>query len=136
VTEAHAGSTLENGRVLVAPGGLHMVFDTRGVVSLSDAPAECGVRPAINVTMESIAALKAWKPLAVVLTGMGVDGTRGAGLIRAAGGEVIAEAESTAIIFGMPRAVAAAGLVDEVRPLDEIADAIARRCRAVAVASA
>lgn len=136
VSEAHAGSTLENGHVLLAPGGLHMVFDARGVVSLSNAPAECGVRPAVNVTMESIAALKAWNPLAVVLTGMGVDGARGAGLIRAAGGEVIAEDESTAVIYGMPRAVIEAGLADEVRPLDEIAEAIVRRCRASAAASA
>lgn len=136
VSEAHAGSTLENGHVLLAPGGLHMVFDAHGVVTLTNAPTECGVRPAVNVTMESVAALKAWNPLAVVLTGMGVDGARGAALIRAAGGEVIAEDESTAIIYGMPRAVIEAGLADEVRPLDQIADAIARRCRAAAAASA
>lgn len=134
VNEAHAGSMLQDGRVLLAPGGLHLVFDAQGVAHMDDGPTECGVRPSVNVTLESVAALRAWSPLAVVLTGMGVDGTRGAGLIRAAGGEVIAEAASTAIIYGMPRSVAEAGYADEVRPLHEIADAIVRRCRALAAA--
>ena len=62
----------------------------------------------------------------VVLTGMGRDGLDGAKAVKAAGGRVLCEAESTCTVYGMPRAVAEAGLADEVLPLDELADAIVR----------
>ena len=62
----------------------------------------------------------------VVLTGMGRDGLEGAKAVRAAGGRILVEAESTCTVYGMPRAVAEAGLADEILPLDELAGAIAR----------
>jgi len=67
---------------------------------------------------------------------MGSDGTRGAGLIRAAGGDVIAEAEETALIYGMPRSVVMSGHATQVLSLPQIADAIVAHCRARAAASA
>ena len=65
--------------------------------------------------------------LAVVLTGMGLDGARGCGLVKEAGGEVITEAESSCVVYGMPRAVVDAGHSDESQPLPRIAEAIVRR---------
>jgi two-component system chemotaxis response regulator CheB len=130
VREAAEGDRLEPGLVLVAPGGTHLVIDSARVVHLNDGPTECGVRPAINVTLESAATAFGRNVLSVVLTGMGNDGTRGAGLVRAGGGDVIAEAESTCVIYGMPRSIAEAGLASEVLPIDQIGDAVVRRCLA------
>ncbi|MEI7926247.1 MAG: chemotaxis response regulator protein-glutamate methylesterase [Chloroflexota bacterium] len=129
VREAEAGMTLTPGEVLLAPGGYHLTFDRHGVAALNQEPAEMGVRPAINVTMASIAQIPLANPVAVILTGMGSDGTRGAGLIKAAGGTVLSEAEATCVVYGMPRAVFEAGHVDEVYPLDQMADGIVRQVR-------
>lgn len=127
VREAEPGMAFAPGEVLVAPGGTHLEFDRDGIVVLTDAPSELGARPAINVTMASIARISGARPVGVILTGMGSDGTRGAALIRAAEGYVISEAESTCVVYGMPRAVVQAGESDEVLPLDAIADAITRQ---------
>ena len=118
--------TLTPGEVLLAPGGYHLTFDRHGVAALNQEPPEMGVRPAINVTMASIAQIPLANPLAVILTGMGSDGTRGAGLIKAAGGTVLSEAESTCVVYGMPRAVFEAGLADAVLPLDQFPDELTR----------
>jgi two-component system chemotaxis response regulator CheB len=136
VREAEAGMSLTPGEVLLAPGGYHLTFDRQGVASLNQEPPEMGVRPAINVTMASIAQIPMANPVAVILTGMGSDGTRGAGLIKAAGGTVISEAEATCVVYGMPRAVFEAGHSDEVLPLDAIAEGIARQVRDVSARSA
>lgn len=130
VEEARAGSAVETGRVLVAPGGYHMTVSRTRKVKLNDDPTECGVRPSINVTMESVVEVYGASTIGVVLTGMGVDGTRGAGLIKAAGGQVIAEDESTCVVYGMPKSVAEAGYVDRVEPLGRVASEVVRACRA------
>jgi len=130
VKEARPGSHVERGTVLIAPGGFHMAVRTGGLIELTQTPSECGVRPAANVLMESAAAVYGAATVGVVLTGMGKDGTRGAGLIKEAGGEVIAEDESTCVVYGMPRSVAEAGYVDHVAPLDKVAGAIVHACRA------
>jgi len=130
VDEAEAGMRLEPGRALLAPGGFHLEFDSDRRAVLSDGPTEEGVRPAVNVTMESIAKLRDSAPLAVILTGMGRDGRRGAELIREVGGTVIVEDASTCVVYGMPRAIAEAGLADEVIPRDRIASAIVRHATA------
>jgi len=132
VEEAEAGMRMQVGRVLLAPGGYHMEFDAERRVVLTEAPVEHGVRPAVNVTMASVAAIPAAHPIGVVLTGMGRDGVRGCGLLRAAGGTIITEAQSTCVVYGMPRAVAEAGLSDEVVPLDEVAPTIVRYARTAA----
>ena len=94
------------------------------------------MRPSVNVTMASIARIPLAQPVAVVLTGMGSDGARGAALIRQAGGYVITQAESTCVVYGMPRAVVDTHCSDEALPLDEVAEGIARQCREPAVRSA
>lgn len=130
VAEAEPGMPLEAGRALLAPGGYHLEFDAARRAVLSDGPTEEGVRPCVNITMESIARLPFADPLAVILTGMGRDGRRGAALVREAGGTVIAEDASTCVVYGMPRAVVEAGLADEVLPRDRIASAVVRHATA------
>jgi two-component system chemotaxis response regulator CheB len=126
VKEGAPGDVLEAGRGLVAPGGFHMVFDQQGQVEVNQNPPVHGVRPAVDVTMSSIVKRYGPATIGVVLTGMGSDGTNGAALIHSAGGYVIAEAESTSIVWGMPRSVIEAGVADEVAPLTEVAAAITR----------
>lgn len=127
VKEAEPGDRLEVGKALLAPGGFHMVFDRNGQVSLNQNPSVHGVRPAIDVTMTSMIAQYGKSMLGVILTGMGSDGTTGCQLIHEAGGYVIAEDESTCVVWGMPRSVFEAGISNEVQPLHEISGAIQRR---------
>ena len=86
VQEARPGSRLAPGLVLLAPGGFHMRVDAAGVCSLNEEETECGVRPAVNVTVEAVAAVRGKRTVAAVLTGMGSDGTRGASWCTKPGG--------------------------------------------------
>ncbi len=106
-----------------------MRVSSAGTIRLSLEDRECGVRPAANLTMESVAKVYGGATLGVVLTGMGSDGTRGASLMKAAGGTIIAEDESTCVVYGMPKSVANAGLVDKFVPLPRMASEITRRCQ-------
>ncbi|MDD5092900.1 MAG: chemotaxis response regulator protein-glutamate methylesterase [Dehalococcoidia bacterium] len=128
VREAQEGDALKPGLVLLAPGGSHMTVNEGGRVSLNQGPMECGLRPAANVTMESVAKAYQKTALGVVLTGMGNDGTRGAGLIKKFGGEVVVEDESTCVVYGMPKSIVDAGYADRVLPLSQIAGEITKRC--------
>lgn len=125
VAEAQAGAELAMGQLLVAPGDYHLSLAGTRVV-LDQAPRRHGVRPAVDTTLEAAAAVFGPAVLAVILTGMGEDGTEGARAIKAAGGRVLAEAETTCVVYGMPRSVVEAGLADEVVPLDAMAAAIVR----------
>lgn len=124
IKEAAPGDALEVGRALLAPGGFHMTVDENGRIALNQNPAVHGVRPAVDVTMASVAQRYGAHTIGVVLTGMGRDGTNGALLIRSAGGQVIVEDESTCVVWGMPRSVVEAGAADRVVPLPEVAAAI------------
>jgi two-component system chemotaxis response regulator CheB len=125
--EAEDGEPVLAGGIYVAPGGRHMrvVRKPDGVrIALGeDAPINF-CKPAVDALFSSAASV--WGPgvLGVVLTGMGSDGTRGAGDIVAAGGSVIAQDEATSVVWGMPRAVAQAGLCAAVLPLERIAPKI------------
>lgn len=121
VQEAALGQNLERGLVLVAPGNFHLRFGGDGRVVLDQGPRRNHVRPAVDVTMESAAEQHGAAAIGVVLTGMGCDGADGARRIKAAGGRVVAEHESTCVIYGMPRCVVEAGLADHVTPLPQIA---------------
>jgi two-component system chemotaxis response regulator CheB len=129
VKEATPGDLLETGRGLLAPGGFHMLVNAGGQVEVNQNPAVHGVRPAVDVTMASVARHFGCVAVGVVLTGMGSDGTNGSALIHSAGGHIIAEAESTSVVWGMPRSVVEAGVTDEVVPLHEVAAAIVRAVR-------
>jgi two-component system chemotaxis response regulator CheB len=125
--EAAGGETLEQGVVLVAPGGSHLEFESRGagvVTRLAPRSPEDKYAPSVDRMFESAAKHFGQDLLAVVLTGMGDDGRRGVRAVRASGGTVIAESEDTAVIFGMPQQAIRTGVVDAVLPLAEIAPAI------------
>jgi two-component system chemotaxis response regulator CheB len=121
VQEAAHGDRLGRRLVLLAPGGAHLRFKGRRQVVLDEGPRRNGMRPAVDVSMESAAAQHGSAVIGVVLTGMGADGTEGARCIKAAGGKVIAEHESTSVVYGMPRSVTEAGLADRVVPLPKVA---------------
>jgi two-component system chemotaxis response regulator CheB len=125
--EAEHGEPVLAGGIYLAPGARHMrvVRDGDGVkIGLSDDPPVNFCKPAVDPLFTSAAG--AWGPalLALVLTGMGNDGTRGAADIVAAGGSVIAQDEATSVVWGMPRSVAQAGLCSAVLPLSQIAPKI------------
>lgn len=125
VREAENGAALRPGEVLVAPGGFHLLVRSGGLsVSLDDSPPRQHVRPSVDVTLESAARHYPGPVVAVILTGMGSDGALGARLVRARGGRVIVQDESTSAIYGMPRAVVEQGDADLVCPLPEIATAL------------
>ena len=128
VKEAEAGDRLLTGHALVAPGGFHMVITAGGAIALTLDKPVCGLRPAIDVTMGSLVSHYGASCLGVILTGMGSDGTNGCAMIKAAGGNVISEDQSTCVIYGMPRSVAEAGLPDYVLPLPRIANEIVNYC--------
>jgi two-component system chemotaxis response regulator CheB len=136
VKEAEPGDGLEIGKVLLAPGGFHTTFDERGQVALNQSPAVHGVRPAVDVTLASLVQRFNRAVIAVILTGMGNDGANGCALLHAQGGRVIAEDESSCVVWGMPRSVVEAGAADSVLPLPEIAAAIVQMTRAGRAAGA
>ncbi|MGM5484694.1 MAG: protein-glutamate methylesterase/protein-glutamine glutaminase [Nanobdellota archaeon] len=126
VKEAEHGDRLKNGLALLAPGGYHMEIDPEDPdkVVLNKKPPELGVRPNVNRLFNSAAPVYKDKTIALVLTGMGQDGTSGSRKIKRYGGTVVSEAEESCIIYGMPKSVAEEGLADEVVPLDQMTVAV------------
>ena len=128
VVEAIDGVPIQRGAVYIAPGGRHLLLrgpTSSPVTGLTDQPPENGCRPSVDVLFRSAAAIMQNQVVAVVLTGMGCDGTAGLGAIRRAGGYVIAQDEATSVVWGMPGSAVEAGLADEVVPVDRIARAVA-----------
>jgi two-component system chemotaxis response regulator CheB len=123
VLEASEGLPLLPGRVVVARGGVHMKVarDAGGLVTrLEMAPVHTAHRPAVDVLFTSAAEATDGRVVGVVLTGMGDDGVAGARAIRLRGGRVLTEAESSCVVYGMPRAVVEAGQSDVEAPLEGI----------------
>jgi len=130
VKEGEPGDQPMVGQALLAPGGFHMVLDENDKFTLNQKPAVHGVRPSVDVTLLSLVQRYGKSVISVILTGMGSDGTNGATLVHSMGGHVIAEHESTCVVWGMPRSVYEAGASDEILPLPEIAGAIERAVKA------
>jgi two-component system, chemotaxis family, protein-glutamate methylesterase/glutaminase len=126
VAEAKGGESLSPTTALLAPGGAHLRIGGNRLAQLSDDAPVGGLRPRADFTIEDAAKLYGSRMVLVVLTGMGRDGLDGARAVRAVGGRILVEAESTCTVYGMPRAVAEAGLADEILPLDELPEAIVR----------
>jgi two-component system chemotaxis response regulator CheB len=126
VVEATAGDLLTPDKVLLGPGGLHLRLNPDRRAILSDEEPIGGLRPRADLAISDAAKLFGRRLLLVVLTGMGNDGLAGAKDVRAHGGRVLIQEESTCTVYGMPRAVADAGLADAVHGLDELPAAIAR----------
>jgi two-component system chemotaxis response regulator CheB len=130
VEEAAHGVLAEPGRAYVAPGGRHLgLRRTRAgavVLRLEDGPPVHGVRPSVDPLLIAAARLFEGRVVAVVLTGMGRDGLEGAGQVKQRGGIVLAEAEESCVVYGMPRALADAGLADRLVPLGRMGAAVVR----------
>jgi two-component system chemotaxis response regulator CheB len=126
VAEAKPGDMLAPDKALLGPGGLHLRLDAERRAYLSEDAPIGGLRPRADLAIEDAAKLFGRRLLLVVLTGMGNDGLAGARAVRAHGGRVLVQEESTCTVYGMPRAVAEAGLADAVHGLDELPAAIAR----------
>ena len=127
VQEAHDGAPVRPGKVLLAPGDFHMKLVRRnGEISVTtdQGPQENFCRPAVDVLFRSATEVYGGSALAVVLTGMGQDGLRGARALHGLGAPIIAQDEHTSVVWGMPGAVANAGLAHSVLPLAEIAPAV------------
>jgi two-component system chemotaxis response regulator CheB len=127
VKEAEAGDVLQNGRGYLAPGGYHMVVRGKnGLVRLTSTPKTIFM-PSVNVTMESILdTFGGENVIGVLMTGMGDDGADAMVKIRSAGGFTIAEDESTAVVFGMPREAIERGGAEIVAPSYKIAEEIVK----------
>jgi two-component system chemotaxis response regulator CheB len=126
VSEAAGGESISPATALLAPGGAHLRLDADRHAQLSDDAPVGGLKPRADFTIEDAAKTYGSRMVLVVLTGMGRDGLEGAKAVKAVGGRILCEAESTCTVYGMPRAVAEAGLADEVLPLDELPEAIVR----------
>jgi two-component system chemotaxis response regulator CheB len=129
VREAVAGETIEPGTVLIAPGNFHLELQRQGVLVktvLHQRPPENSCRPAVDVLFRSAADIYGRNCLGLILTGMGQDGLRGAEHLVRAGGTMIAQDEKTSVVWGMPRAVAEAGLARHVLPLASVANELLR----------
>lgn len=130
VKEAADGDILEKGCVYIAPGGKQMRVLKIGSIykiATTNEPARDALRPCADIMYESLICTDFDEITCVVLTGMGADGTRGIGALGEHNNiHVIAQDEATCVVYGMPKAIADANLVDEVLPLDKIADAITK----------
>jgi two-component system chemotaxis response regulator CheB len=122
------GDILQAGRIYVAPGGKHMGLrrDKGGgiAIRLDDGPPVNFCKPAVDVLFHDTASLFGASTLAVVLTGMGSDGTHGARAIGEAGGVILVQDEATSTVWGMPGSIAKAGLAHEILPLTAVAPAV------------
>jgi two-component system chemotaxis response regulator CheB len=132
VVEAKDGMPLVAGTAYIVPGGKHGEVQCRsGALVFSEREPAAGenFRPSVNFLFQSAAQAAGSDVLAVVLTGMGDDGTEGARAVRAASGHVWAQDQASSVIYGMPAAVAKAGLTEAVLPLKEVGAAISRSVR-------
>lgn len=127
--EAREGDLLRNGEILVAPGNYHMTIVRKGadrVVHLDQNSQVNFCRPAVDPMFNSIAAIYGAASLGVILTGMGHDGRDGSRKFVEVGGTILAQDEKTSVVWGMPGAVAEAGLCSAVAPLQELPSLIAQ----------
>lgn len=130
VREGADGEPVLPDTVYIAPGGYHMRVvgpAVRPVIALDQQPPVNSCRPAVDHLFRSAVNVFGGRLLAVVLTGMGQDGRDGAMAVRQAGGSVLAQDESSSVVWGMPRAVTEAGIVDDVLDIHQVASAVIAR---------
>lgn len=129
VKEAEHGDILQNGTAYIAPGGYHMklrkVGMSFGIVLDQEEPPRSGHRPAVDVMFESVSQYDDFDKIAVIMTGMGYDGSKGLEALKRNGHVMaIAESQNTCIVYGMPKAAVETQLVDEVADVEDIAQSI------------
>jgi len=129
VREAGHGEPLEQGTILIAPGDRHLRLVRRGVqlfTELDGGPPVSGHRPSVDAMFSSVAKACGPRAIGVIMTGMGRDGAQGIVELAAAGAKTIAQDEQTSLVYGMPKAAADTGCVQQILSLAEIPAAIAR----------
>jgi two-component system chemotaxis response regulator CheB len=127
VKEGEHGDTVMPGRVLIAPGGMHMTLRRSGAryyVELHNGPEVHHQRPSVDVLFDSVAKYAGVNAVGAILTGMGADGAAGLLAMRKAGARTFAQDEATSIVYGMPMEAAKCGAAEKVLPLPEIARAL------------
>ena len=132
VKEAETNDTVLRGRALIAPGNHHALLKRSGAryyVDIKDGPLVCRHRPSVDVLFRSAARYAGQNAVAVIMTGMGDDGARGMLEMKQAGAATIAQDEATSVVFGMPNEAIKLGAVDEIRPLQTIAQSILTHAR-------
>ncbi len=112
------------GQVLIAPDNYHMLVNHLGLIALSQAPPQFGVRPAGDYLFDSVARVYGATAIGVILSGMGSDGARGLCAMREMGAHTIAQDEATCVVFGMPAVAIELGAVEQILPTDRIAPAL------------
>ena len=128
VKQAEDGDALEPGVAYLAPGGQQMLVEKKGGgarVRIIPDDGRLNYRPCVDVTFGSLARNFPGRTLGLILTGMGADGKEGCRMMKQSGSVIWSQDEKTSVIYGMPMAVAKAGLTDEVLPLDKIAARLA-----------
>jgi two-component system, chemotaxis family, protein-glutamate methylesterase/glutaminase len=139
VREARDGDAIRPGLALIAPGDFHMTVRRAGgklFVNVKTGPRVCYQRPSVDVLLHSAAEAAGGRAVGVILTGMGNDGAQGMLRMRQAGARTIAQDEASCVVFGMPREAIALGAVEQVLPLDRIAEAIAQSVARLPAAAA
>jgi two-component system, chemotaxis family, protein-glutamate methylesterase/glutaminase len=131
VREASDGEPVKPNTVFIAPGGFNMVpiqMRDQVIIRLKPPSKDDKYVPSVNAMLTSVARVYGNRAMAVILTGMGNDGSQGVRRIKEAGGGIIAEAEESSVVFGMPREAIATGVVDKVAHLDQMAAKIMDLC--------
>lgn len=131
VREARNGDLMLPGQVLICPGGHNLEFSREGdevVVRVETPPAEQIYTPSVDILFKSAAPVYSRNLLAVVMTGMGNDGATGVHKVNSYGGRILAEAEETCVVYGMPKEAVATGLVEKVVPVSQMWQEILLRC--------
>lgn len=127
VKEAQDGDLLKPGVAYLAPGGMQMMLEGRAGtarIRILDGGERMNYKPCVDVTFGSAAKVFQDKVLSMILTGMGADGRDGARMLKSAGSTIWAQDEASCVVYGMPQAVAKAGISSEDLPLDDIAGRI------------
>jgi two-component system chemotaxis response regulator CheB len=123
VTEAQNGDHVIPGRVLIAPGGRHMLLQRSGAnyyVTIEDGPPVCRQKPSVEVLFNSVARYAGANAIGAILTGMGDDGADGLLAMRQSGAHTIAQDEASCVVFGMPKEAIERGAAEKVVPLSEM----------------
>lgn len=124
VKEAENGDVLKAGCAYLAPGGKQMMIGPNGQIKIHDGNEALNYKPSVDITFASLSKSYANKVLAIILTGMGADGRDGARLLKDKGSEIWAQDEASCVVYGMPQAVAKAGIATESIALDQVAKRI------------
>ncbi len=130
IIEAQDGMFLQKGHVYIAPGGKQMVFDgnsSSSQIRIKPTDPRIQFSPSVDITFASASKLFGGEMLAIILTGMGSDGTEGCRLIKSKGGQVWSQNEASCVVYGMPMSVAKAGLTDLELPIEQFAAVLNRK---------